>query len=170
MALSAPEPLSDKHDLSAFDSGKPALDLWLKQRALSNHRKGFTAVMVVQADHLVVAYYGLAPTAITPNALPRSIRIGQPPDPIACLLLGQLATDHRWVGRGIGTGLVKHALERCVQVASLIGGRALLVRAIDEEAREFWLRRGFIPSPNDPLMLSRSIQDIAASLQAKLDV
>jgi GNAT superfamily N-acetyltransferase len=166
LAISAPEPLSDKHDLSAFDSGKPALDLWLKQRALSNHRKGFTAVMVVQAEHRVVAYYGLAPTAITPAALPRSIRTGQPPDPIPCLLLGQLATDRHGVGRGIGTGLVRHALERCVQVAGLIGGRALLVRAIDDEARRFWLRRGFVPSPNDPLMLSRSLQDIAASLQA----
>lgn len=167
MTISAPEPLSDAHDLSAFESGQPALDLWLKQRALSNHRKGFTAVMVVQADNRVIGYYGLAPTAITPGALPRSIRIGQPPDPIPCLLLGQLATDRHWVGRGIGTGLVRHALERCVHVSGLIGGRALLVRAIDEAAREFWQRRGFIASPNDPLMLFRSLQDIALSLRAE---
>ncbi len=165
MTISPPEPLTEAHDLSAFDSGQPALDLWLKQRALSNHRKGFTAVMVVQADNRVIAYYGLAPTAITPSALPRSIRTGQPPDPIPCLLLGQLATDRRWVGRGIGTGLVRHALERCVQVSGLIGGRALLVRAIDDQAQRFWLRRGFIASPGDPLMLFRSLQDIALSLR-----
>lgn len=165
MTISPPEPLTEAHDLSAFDSGQPALDLWLKQRALSNHRKDFTAVMVVQSDSRVVAYYGLAPTAITPSALPRSIRTGQPPDPIPCLLLGQLATDRRWIGRGIGTGLVRHALERCVQVSGLIGGRALLVRAIDDEAQRFWLRRGFIASPGDPLMLFRSLQDIALSLR-----
>ena len=160
MTISPPEPLTEAHDLSAFDSGQPALDLWLKQRALSNHRKDFTAVMVVQSDSRVVAYYGL-----TPSALPRSIRTGQPPDPIPCLLLGQLATDRRWIGRGIGTGLVRHALERCVQVSGLIGGRALLVRAIDDEAQRFWLRRGFIASPGDPLMLFRSLQDIALSLR-----
>jgi GNAT superfamily N-acetyltransferase len=166
LPISAPEPLSEAHDLSAFDCGKPALDQWLKRRALSNHRKGFTAVMVVQSEGYAIGYYGLAPTAITPAALPRSLRTGQPPDPIPCLLLGQLATDLRWAGRGIGTGLVRHALERCVQVAGLIGGRALLVRAIDEQAQGFWLRRGFVPLSHDPLMLARSLQDIAASLQA----
>lgn len=165
MTISPPEPLSEAHDLSACDTGQPALDLWLKQRALSNHRKGFTAVMVVQADNRVIAYYGLAPTAITPSALPRSIRTGQPPETIPCLLLGQLATDRHWVGRGIGTGLVRHALERCVQVSGLIGGRALLVRTIDDQAQRFWLRRGFIASPSDLLMLFRSLQDIALSLR-----
>jgi len=79
-------------------------------------------------------------------------------------LLGQLATDTAWVGLGIGTGLVKRALQHCVQAASLIGGRALMVNAVDGEAAEFWRRRGFEPSRDDPLVLLRSIGDIAASL------
>jgi GNAT superfamily N-acetyltransferase len=83
---------------------------------------------------------------------------------VPCLLLAQLATDLRWAGQGIGTGLVKHALERCVRAAALIGGRALMVNAIDRQAAEFWRRRGFIPSKDDPLVLFRSIGDIAASL------
>lgn len=96
--------------------------------------------------------------------MPRSIRTGQPPDPVPCLLLGQLATDTAWAGRGVGTGLLKHALSRCVEASRLIGGRALLVRAVDEEARLFWLRRGFLPSKDDPFVLFRSLHDIAASL------
>lgn len=80
------------------------------------------------------------------------------------MLLGQLAIDTRWAGLGIGTGLVKHALQRCVQAASLIGGRALMVNAVDKEAAEFWQRRGFEQSRDDPLVLLRSIGDIAASL------
>jgi hypothetical protein len=111
----------------------------------------------------VVGYYGLAPTAVVPNVLPRSIRTGQPPDPVPCLLLGQLATDIAWAGRGIGTGLLKHALERVV-TAALVGGRALMVNAVDAEAAAFRRRRGFIPSRDDPLVLFRSIADIAASL------
>ncbi len=63
---------------------------------------------------------------------------------LPCLLLGQLATDARWAGRGIGTGLVKHALQRCVEAARLIGGRALMVNAVDEGAAAFWRRRGFL--------------------------
>jgi GNAT superfamily N-acetyltransferase len=112
----------------------------------------------------VIGYYGLAATAIVPSILPRSIRTGQPPDPVPCLLLAQLATDRNWIGRGIGTGLLKHAQQRCVTAAALIGGRALLVNAVDVEAATFWGRRGFIPSKDDPLILFRSITDIAASL------
>ncbi len=166
MPLSAPEPLTAAHDVSAFSCGKPTLDHWLKTRALSNQEKGFTAVLVVHEAHRVVGYYGLAPTAVVPSVLPRSVRTGQPPDPVPCLLLGQLATDTGWAGRGIGTGLVKHALERCVQAASLIGGRALMVNAVDPDAAEFWRRRGFLPSRDDPLLLFQPIAAIAASLAA----
>jgi GNAT superfamily N-acetyltransferase len=164
MALSTPEPLTGEHDVAAFTCGKPALDHWLKTRALSNQQRGFTAVMVVHDVGRVVGYYGLAPTAIVPSALPRAIRTSQPPDPVPCLLLAQLAVDQGWNGKGVGTGLVKHALTRCVEAARLIGGRALIVNAVDEEAAAFWRRRGFIPSRDDPLVLFRSIADIAASL------
>lgn len=165
MALSAPELLTAAHDVSEFSCGKPTLDHWLKTRALSDQQKGFTAVLVVHEAGRVVGYYGLAPTAVVPSVLPRSIRTGQPPDPVPCLLLGQLATDTGWTGQGIGTGLVKHALQRCVLASSLIGGRALMVNAVDEEAALFWERRGFLRSKDDHLVLLRSIPDIAASLR-----
>ncbi len=164
MVLSAPEPLTAEHDVSQFSCGKPTLDHWLKTRALSNQQKGFTAVLVVHEAGRVVGYYGLAPTAVVPAVLPRSIRTGQPPDPVPCLLLGQLATDTEWTGQGIGTGLVKHALQRCVEASALVGGRALMVNAVDDEAASFWRRRGFVPSKDDYLVLFRSIADIAASL------
>jgi predicted N-acetyltransferase YhbS len=121
---------------------------------------------VVHEGGRVAGYYGLAPTAVVPTTLPRSIRTGQPPDPIPCLLLGQLATDIEWAGRGIGGSLLKHALERCVAAAALIGGRALMVNAIDEDAAAYWRRRGFLPTRDDPLTLFRSVTDIAASLRA----
>ena len=165
MTLSLPEPLTSTHDLSQFSCGKPALYHWLKTRALSNQEKGFTAVIVVHEDNRVVGYYGLAPTAVVPSVLPRSIRTGQPPDPVPCLLLGQLATDLAWTGKGVGTGLLKHALERCVAAARLIGGRALVVNAVDADAADFWRRRGFLPSRDDRLVLFRSMSDIAASIE-----
>jgi GNAT superfamily N-acetyltransferase len=165
LAISGPQPLTAAHDLAEFSCGTPSLDRWLKTRALSNQEKGFTAVLVVHEANRVVGYYGLAPTAVVPSILSRSIRTGQPPDPVPCLLLGQLATDRNWIGKGIGTGLLKHALQRCVTAASLIGGRALIVNAVDVEAAAFWGRRGFLPSKDNPLILFRSIADIAASLR-----
>ena len=164
MQLAPPEPLAAAHDVSAFACGKPILDLWLKTRALSNQQKGFTAVLVVHLAGRVVGYYGLAPTSVLPGVLPRSTRTGQPPDPVPCLLLGQLATDSAWAGRGIGTALLKHALERCTTAASLVGGRALVVNAVDTDAARFWQRRGFVPSKDDPLVLFQSIAAIAASI------
>ena len=167
--LSAPEKLTSNHDVSPFSCGKPGLDRWLKARALSNQEKGFTAVIVVHEDHRVVGYYGLAPTSVVSGSLPRAIRTGQPPDPIPCLLLGQLAIDENWASRGIGTGLLKHALQRCVAASALVGGRAIIVNAIDEDAAYFWRRRGFMASKDDPQLLFRSIADIAASLVAARD-
>ena len=166
MRLSFPEPINDGHNVSSFSCGKPPLDNWLKTRALANHQKGFSAVILVHENSRVVGYYGLAPTAVVPNTVLRAIRTGQPPNPVPCLLLGQLATDLEWRGKGIGSGLIKHALERSVQAASLIGGRALIVNAIDAEAAEFWQRRGFVPSRDDPFTLFKSIEAIAASLRA----
>lgn len=166
MALSSPEALDARHLVADFSCGKPSLDHWLKARALLNQQKGFTAVMVVHDNLRIVGYYGLAPAAVAAGALPRSIRTGQPPDPVPCLLLGQIATDVNWAGQGVGSGLLKHALTRCVEAARLVGGRALLVNAVDDEAASFWLRRGFIPSKDEPLLLFRAMHDIAASLAA----
>jgi GNAT superfamily N-acetyltransferase len=166
VTLSVPELLAAHHDVAPFSCGKLALDHWLKTRALSNQEKGYTVVMVVHEANRVVGYYGLAPTAVVSAAVPRAIRGGQPPNPIPCLLLGQLATDRAWAGRGIASGLLRHALTRSVEGAKLIGGRALVVNALDDEAAAFWQRRGFRPSKDDPLLLFRSIADIAASLAA----
>jgi GNAT superfamily N-acetyltransferase len=163
--LFAPEPLTAAHHLSEFACGKPSLDRWLKERALSNQEKGFTAVMVIHEANRLVGYYGLSPTAVIPSVLPRSIRMGLPPNPVPGLMLGQLATDLRWCGKGVASGLLKHALQRCIAAASLIGGRALVVNAVDSEAADFWRRRGFIVSKDDPLVLFRSIPDIVASVR-----
>ncbi len=164
MALSGIELLSDTHRLEGFGCGKPALDSWLKNFARSNHARGFTRVFVVHADHQVVGYYGLAPTVIEPNTAPRAIRTGRPPDPIPCLLIGQLAVDRRHAGRGIGSALVKDALRRCIAGAEIVAGRAVIVRAIDAEAEVFWQSWGFIQARNNPTVLMRSIDDIRAWL------
>jgi GNAT superfamily N-acetyltransferase len=166
VALSAPELLTARHDVTRFSCGQPALDHWLQTRALSNQEKGFTVVMVVHDALRVVGYYDLAPTAVVAAVMPRRVRTGQPPDPVPGLLLGQLATDTAYAGRGIGTGLLKHALARSVAGARLIGGRALVVHALDEQAAAFWRRRGFLPSKDDPLTIFRSLPEIAASLEA----
>ncbi len=165
MTLSGPEALSERHDRTQFSSGKPPLDEWLRRRALANQQNGFSAVVVICDADRVIAYYALAPTAASPSSLPRSIRTGQPPDPIPCILLGQLAVDHAYAGKGIGLGLLKHAYMRAVTAAKLVGGRALLVNAIDADALAFWERRGFLQTKDDKYVLFRAIASIAKSIE-----
>ena len=176
MSLCHPEVLTSAHDVELFSCGNPALDDWLKTRALSNQDKGFTAVTVVHEAGRVVGYYGLAPTVVLSPADTRaisfSLRSGldyASPDcatPLPCLLLSQLATDTAWAGRNVATALLAHALTRCLVGAQLTGAPAVIVNAHDEEAENFWIRRGFLASRDDPFVLYRSIPDIAASLEA----
>jgi GNAT superfamily N-acetyltransferase len=166
VALSSVELLTDAHSLDGFECGKSALDNWLANFARSNHARGFTRVFVVHDVGQVVGYYGLAPTVIAPNAAPRAIRTGRPPDPIPCLLIGQLAVDRRYSGRGIGSGLVRDALQRCVAGAEIVAGRAVIVRAVDTEAEAFWQSWDFVPSRDNPSILMRSLDDIRTWLSA----
>ncbi|MGE4340687.1 MAG: hypothetical protein AB7E55_32760 [Pigmentiphaga sp.] len=100
MNLSPVETLQDTHSLDQFSCGKPALDDWLKSYAKASQRNDFTRVMVVHDDNRIAGYYGLALSAIDATAAPRRIRTGRPPDPIACLLIGPLAVDQHYHGRG----------------------------------------------------------------------
>jgi GNAT superfamily N-acetyltransferase len=160
LALSPPALLTTEHDVSQFDCGKPALNRWLQRYAHSNQRHGFTRVLVVCAESRVVGYYGLAPTAVDPIAFPRRIRTGQPPAQIPAILIGQLAVDVNLKGHGIGSAMLRHALERAVQGIGLLGGRAVLVEAIDEEAEAYWISNGFEPIVGHKSTLFRSAADI----------
>lgn len=166
MTLTPPELLGPEHDLSGFDCGKPALNDWLRNHAFANQAKGFTRVMVVCDGERVIGFYGLAPTAVPPPLLSRKVRTGRPPDPVPCILFGQLAVDQPHAGQGVGSALLCHALERCVTGAEAIGGRAVIVRAIDKEAEAYWQSCGFTPSSSDPSILFCAIDDIAAWLRA----
>ena len=75
------------------------------------------------------------------------------PDPLPVIVLGRLAVHGEWLARGIGSGLLKDALLRSMQAAELIGVRALLCHAIDDEAKAFYLKHGFVESPLDALTM-----------------
>ena len=101
-------------------------------------------------------------------ATPRVVK-GMPRYPVPVVLLARLAVDVTVTGRGLGAWLLRDAMLRALAAADTIGVRAMLVHAIDDDARKFYLRHGFEPSPSDRLHLMILLKDIVASRQAHGD-
>lgn len=148
--ISPPEKLRAEHDSSEFDSGEPALDDWLRRRALNNEVTGASRTYVVCIGRRVVGYYALSAGAIAHPEAPGRIKRNMP-DPIPVLILGRLAVDKTWHGKGLGTGLLRDAILRTLQASEIAGIRAILVHAISESAKHFYEKYGFIESPVDPM-------------------
>lgn len=162
-ALTAPQPIADRHDLASFDCGKPPLNDWLQRHALKND--GFASRCFVVCEGVqVVGYYALAAGSVGPDEVPRALRRNMP-RPIPVLVLGRLAVDRRHHGRGIGPGLLKDALRRALSVAENVGARAILVHAIDREVVSFYTQYGFKAFPDEELTFFLPIEEVAASLE-----
>ena len=163
MTLSAPEPLASHHDVRSFASGVESLDHWLKQRALKNQATGASRTFVLCEGQSVRAYYALASSAVIVDAAPGRLRRNMP-DPIPVVVLGRLAVDQSLQGRGVGRALVRDAGLRVIQAADTIGIRGMIVHALSAEAKSFYERIGFEPSPIDPMMLMVTLADLKANL------
>lgn len=161
MRLSPPEPLADYHDTGAFTSGTESLDTWLKRRAMKNQATGASRTFVACEGRRVVAYYALASSAIAVAEAPGRFRRNMP-NPIPVAVLGRLAVDRSFQGKGLGRALVRDAGHRIIQAAETIGIRGLIVQALSAEARAFYEHVGFDPSPLDPMTLMMTLNDMKA--------
>lgn len=161
MPLTAPEPLVEIHELADFSSGVPALDEWLKRRARGNQSSGATRTFVVADSRRVVAYYAIASGGIgVASALGKFRR--NMPDPIPVALLARLAVDRAWQGRGLGRALFRDCAARVLHAADSLGIRGIVVHAISEQAKAFYIAVGFEPSPLDPMTLMVTLGDVRA--------
>lgn len=164
--LRHPVPLTRQHDRSEFDSGHRLLDSWLRTRALKNETSGASRTFVTTQipGDAVAGYYTLAASAVAVRTAPGSVRRNMP-DPVPVILLGRLAVDHRFQGSGIGASLLRDAMLRVVQASHVVGVRALLVHAIDENAAAFYQRFGFIASPLDTQTLMLPITTLRSAVE-----
>jgi GNAT superfamily N-acetyltransferase len=161
--IGAPETLRADHDLLSFSSGTPALDDWLRRRALRNQDSGALRTYVICVENRVVGYYALAVGAVAQAEATGRTRRNMP-DPVPVMVLGRLAIDTAFTGRGLGRALLHDAVLRTLQAADIAGIRAILVHAISEDARRFYQRCGFQPSPVDPMTLMITLRDAEQTL------
>lgn len=142
--VTAPEPLSASHQLAEFLSGESVLDEWLKQRGLRNQALGAARTFVVcrQDTKQVAGFYSLATGSINHTDATGSLRRNMP-DPIPVIILARLAVDLSFRGQGLGADLLHDAVLRCYRVAENIGVRAIMVHALTDAAKNFYLHHGF---------------------------
>lgn len=155
--LAAPALLADHHDIGDFNSGVASLDDWLKRRARPNQISGASRTYVVAEGARVVGYASLASGALALNEAPGKVKRNMP-DPIPMAILGRLAIDQRWQGKGLGVALLQDAVIRTAQAAAILGIRGLLVHAISDDAKRFYERHGFVASPTQPKTLVLSLK------------
>lgn len=163
MPLSAPEPLAEHHQLDDFTSGVASLDDWLKRRARANQASGASRTFVACDGLRVFGYYALAAGALDTAQAPGRFRRNMP-DPIPVAILARLAVDRTCQGRGLGRALFRDGARRVVRAAEAIGIRGMVVHAISEEARAFYLALGFDPAPDDSMTLLVTLPDLRAAL------
>ena len=158
--ISAPALLAEAHDLQLFDSGYDSLDEWLRRRARANQVSGASRTYVVSEGERVVGYYCLSSGALAAVDAPGPIRRNMP-DPIPMAILGRLAIDRNWQGKGLGAALLQDAVLRTAQAAHIMGIRGLLVHAISDDAKAFYERYGFTASPANPMTLVLSLKGVS---------
>lgn len=161
--FSPPEKLTSSYDLSQFACGESSLDNWLKRRALQNEEAGASRTYVLRAGREIAGYYALATGAIAHEEATGKVRRNMP-DPVPVIILGRLAIASKFQGRGIGTALLRDAVLRIVQAAEIAGIRAILVHAISDQAKRFYEKHGFTPSPADPMTLMITVAEVAKIL------
>lgn len=165
-ALLPPEPLADHHNIEDFHSGEDSLDSWLRRRARANQVSGASRTYVAGEGSRVIGYYALASGMVTVENAPGRFKRNMP-NPIPVVVLGRLAVDRKWQGKGIGRALFRDAAYRVAHAADTIGIRGIIVHAISEEAKNFYLALGFDPSPLEPMTLMVTLPDIRAALSER---
>jgi GNAT superfamily N-acetyltransferase len=154
------EKLHPRHAVDPFDCSNHDLNRFLQKYALPNQSSGASTTYVGLADHTVIGYYSLAVGSVEYEQAPERVTKGLAHHPIPIMLLARLAVDQQWQNKGVGAGLLKDAMLRTLQAADIVGIRALLVHAKDHQAKLFYQRFDFIPSPSDPLHLVILLKDV----------
>jgi GNAT superfamily N-acetyltransferase len=145
------EPLDRTHERATFSRGSASLDDFLRTLVsqYEKRRLGRTYVAVEADNRRVLGYYTLASGAISFASIPTKVAKKLPRHPVPVILLARLAVHVDVQGRGLGRHLLVDAMRRCLALGDRLGVHALEVEAIDDDARRFYEKYGFIPLADD---------------------
>ncbi|HWK43248.1 MAG TPA: GNAT family N-acetyltransferase [Stellaceae bacterium] len=149
--LTPPRPLTAADDREAFDCGRDSLNQWFRRHAWRNQEGGASRISVVcdGSTGAIAGYVSLSAAQIEREYLPKSAQRNRP-NPLPVLLLGQLAVDRRYHGKGYARSLMLYALTTSVKFSKEIGCFGVLTHPLDDELHDFYRRFGFEDLPFDP--------------------
>ena len=160
-AITAPERITVEHNTAAFDSGEATLDEWLRRWALRNSSSGVSRCFVICEGKTVIGYYTLSSGAVAREAAPKALRRNMP-DPLPAMLLGRLAVDRQYHNQGLGSALLRDAMLRTLSISQQTGVALMFVHALHDRAKQFYLSRGFVQSPLQPMTLMMTVATVRA--------
>jgi GNAT superfamily N-acetyltransferase len=153
-----------------FDCGTAILNDWLQSHSWQNHRRGSARVYITldRKLNLIAGYYSLSAAEVDREVAPSRVSKGLARYPVPVVLIGRLAIERRFQGSGLGRFLVRDAFRRILETADLIGVRAVMVRAKDDAAADFYRKLGFENSVSDPMLFFVLLKDVRKSFAAVL--
>ncbi len=154
------EKLRPDHAIEGFDCGRDELNRCLLRYAWVNQQAGAAQTYVGLVGDTVVGYYTLAVGQVSREEAPERLTKGLARHPVPVMLLARLAVASSSQGQGVGKALLRDAMQRTVQAADIAGIRAFAVHAKGEEAKRFYEKFDFIPSPADPMHLFVLLKDV----------
>jgi GNAT superfamily N-acetyltransferase len=156
------EPLGSRHDRAAFSCGETVLDDYLKKLALQDQKRRLSRVHVLAEldSGTIIGFYTLSNCQIEPTGLPPELARRMPRHVIPATLLGRLAVDARFQGQGYGADLLFDAFARVSRTADESATYALVVDALNEQARAFYERFDFLRLVDDERRLFIAVQTI----------
>ncbi|MBN2327730.1 MAG: GNAT family N-acetyltransferase [Candidatus Omnitrophica bacterium] len=131
-----------KHNRDDFDCGVDALNRYLKKFANQDQKRSLTKVYVLAKEETIIGFYSISAHSVLRDHLPENQKIG-PYEALPFLLLGRLAVDKRFQGRGYGDVLIYHAFEKTLHAAETVGIMGMVVDAKNEKAAAFYEGFGF---------------------------
>lgn len=148
------QPLHRGLDRSGFTCEEPALTTWFQQQARQQQDRGLSRTFVLmdennESNQQIVGFYSLSATSVNRANLPENLRSTYPEIP--AILIGRLARDERYKGKGIGKLLFADAIKRCANVAQHVGVALLIVDPKNQALAEYYSRIGFYPMVNDSM-------------------
>lgn len=150
------QPIDSSVQRDFFDCRISELNEYLKRYAKQNDKKGIAKTFVVipkAGSREVAGYYSVSMAKIEFESLPGRHAVGLPRYPVPAMRVGKLAVDQSIQGRGLESELLVDALKRAVSLSQQVGIFAVLVDALSDEAKGFYLKYNFVPLQDQKLSL-----------------